>query len=260
MVPESLFIRDPREVPFLNDQVKKVLALANQTLPRITSHETDDFGFMTIQFLCKQIQHAESVLTLVPRRDAGLIARTMIDGLYKLLWVSQAPEERARLWRSFSIITDWRLIQGRMGIGIPVDGEDIRRTEAALKALGDLHRRKKPRPNSSDPYNKFWYGDVKLSEMADLDNRELYDGPYTELSDWEHWGVSGIGDSIARQGSRIVVDSNSDRIAGHSLLAAFQCLLHTLAVTDAHLSLNIAGVIQNLGENFRKTLDSFYAK
>jgi hypothetical protein len=104
------FIRDPREVPFLKNQVKKILEFAIDSSRSITIQENDDFGFMTIQFLFKQIQHAESLLRLVPRRDAGLIARTMIDGLYKLLWASRAHEERAKLWRSFSVIHDWRII------------------------------------------------------------------------------------------------------------------------------------------------------
>jgi len=257
MPPQALFIRDPREVPFLHDQVKKALALADDVSRRITINESDDFGFMAIQFLYKQIQHAESLLVLLPRRDAGLVARTMIDGLYQLLWASQVREERGSLWRSFSIIHDWRLIQGRLKIGIAVDETVIRRNEAALKALGNRHRFKKPKPNSPDPYSKRWHGGVSLAEMAAAVDRELYDGPYAELSDWEHWGVSGIGDSIVRENDRMVTESNSDRVADLSLLAAFQCLLQTLEVADAHLSLGIKDAIQTLGGNFRETLDSF---
>jgi hypothetical protein len=258
MPAETLFTRDPREVPFLHDQVKKALALAGEASRSISIEENDDFGFMTVQFLYKQMQHGESVLFLVPRRDAGLIARTMIDGLYQLLWASQAPEERAKLWRSFSIIHDWRRIRGQLKLGIPVDEEHIRRTEKLLKVLGNPHKLKKPKLSRPDPYNKTWHGGVKLSDMADAVSRELYDGPYAELSDWEHWGVSGIGESIERENDRVVVNTDSERTAGVALLAAFQCLLQTLEVADAHLSLEIRDAIQTLGEDFRKTLDSFY--
>jgi hypothetical protein len=254
----TLFIRDPREVPFLHDQVKKVLALAEEASRSISIEENDDFGFMAAQFLYKQMQHGESVLFLVPRRDAGLIARTMIDGLYQLLWACQAPEQRAKLWRSFSIIHDWRLIQRRLREGIPVDEKDIRRNEAGLQELGALHRLKRPTANSTDPYNKRWHGGMTLSAMADSVSRELYDGPYAELSDWEHWGVSGIGESIARENDRAIANTDSDRIAGVALLAAFQCLLQTLEVADVHLSLKITNAIQTLGGDFRKTLASFY--
>lgn len=260
MSPATLFIRDPREVPFLRDQVTKALVLADDASRSVTIQENDDFGFMATQFLYKQMQHAESVLCLVPRRDAGLIARTMIDGLYQLLWAFQAHEERAKLWRSFSIIHDWRLIQGRLREGIPVDKKDIRRNEAGIKELGALHRLKKPKANSTDPYTKRWHGGIQLKNMADVVSRELYDGPYTELSDWEHWGVVGIGQSIEREHDRAIVNRDSDRIAGLSLLAAFQCLLETLEVADVHLSLNIPDAIRALGKNFRETLDSFYKK
>jgi hypothetical protein len=70
--------------------------------------------------------------------------------------------------------------------------------------------------------------------------------------------VSGIGEAISREGHHIVVNTNSERVAGLSLLAAFQCVLQTLEVADAHLSLDITVVVHNLGKNFRETLDSLY--
>jgi Family of unknown function (DUF5677) len=256
MSPKTLFTRDPREVPFLRGQLKEILELADSASRNVTTEEDDDFGFMAIQFLYKQIHHAESVLILVPRRDAGLIARTMIDGFYKLLWAYQVPKERPRLWRSFSIIEDWRLIQKRLKVGIEVAPPDIRTNEMALKQLGDLH--KKPKPVLPDPYNEYWQGKIRLSDMADAVGRELYDEPYAELSDWEHWGVNGIGQSITRENNCVVVEPNSDRVAMVSLLAACQCLLSTLEVADVHLSLNITDEIQTLGKDLRETLDSFY--
>jgi hypothetical protein len=258
MSQEKLFVRDPREVPFLQDQVNDVLALADCSSRNITIRDDDDFGFMTIQFLYKQMQHAESILSLVPRRDAGLIARSMIDGLYQLLWAYRVPKERARLWRSFSCIQDWRTIQTRLSEGIPVNDEDVRRNDALLKEFGYLHLTKKLKPNSSDPYHKKWSGGISLSAMANEVGRELYDGPYAELSDWEHWGVIGIGESISRKDDHATVISDSDRIAGLALLETFQCLFQTLEVADAQLSLNVTDIIQNLGRDFRQTLDSFY--
>jgi hypothetical protein len=228
MCPETLFVRDPREVPFLHDQLKQMLRLADRSSQSVTVEDNDDFGFMAVQFLYKQMQHAESILILVPRRDAGLIARAMIDGLYKLLWAYQSPKERPRLWRSFSVIEDWRLVQGRLKIGIAVNELDVRRNETALKQFGDLHRRKKQKASSTDPYNEYWQGKVTLSDMADAVGRELYDGPYDELSDWEHWGVNGIGQSIKRENDHVIVETNSDRAAMVSLLAACQCCFKRL--------------------------------
>jgi hypothetical protein len=258
MPPEKLFVRDPREVPFLHDQVQRVLALADKSARGIPLKEEDDFGFMTAQFLFKQMQHAQSVLDLVPRRDAGLIARTMIEGLYQLLWTSQAAEQRAKRWRSFSVIEDWRLIQGRLKEGIPVPEEERSRNEAAVKQFGNLHRIKKPKPNAPDPYHRSWRGGVKLYDMANSLGRVLYEQPYAAFSDWEHWGVREIGDSISRQGKHITINPGSDRIADWSLLAALQCLLQTLEAADAHFSLGITENIQAIYEESSATIDSFY--
>jgi hypothetical protein len=215
---------------------------------------------MATQFLYKQMQHAESLLLLVPRRDACLIARTMIDGYYQLSWAYLAPGERGELWRSFAIIHDWRLIQGRIKEGLPVAKADIRRNEAGLKEFGDLHRAKNPKPNSQDPYNRYWRGKVSLAEMANAIGRELYDGPYAELSDWEHWGVSGIGDSISRQNDHLSVNHLSERIAGLALLSAFQCLFQALETVDAHLPLNITEALRDISKEFMEKIDSFYNK
>jgi hypothetical protein len=257
MLPEKLFVRDPREAPFLNDQVQRVLALADKSARGVPLKEEDDFGFMTAQFLYKQMQHAQSVLDLVPRRDAGLIARTMIEGLYQLLWTSQAAEERAKRWRSFSLIEDWRRIQYQMREGIPVPEAEIRRNADGLKEFGSLHQIG-PNSNSLDPYHRYWRGAVRLSHMADSVGRDLYDGPYTWLSDREHWGVSDIGDSISRQGGHITINPNSDRIADWSLLAALQCLLQTLEIADVHFLLGITENIQAIYDEFSATINSFY--
>jgi Family of unknown function (DUF5677) len=258
MESTKLFLRDPREIPFFRDQARMIVALADECSRGVQVREDDDFGFMAMQFLYKQIQHAESLLALEPRRDAGLIARTMIDGLYQLLWTSQDPEARAQRWRSFSIIHDWRLIQGRLREGIAVEKSAIEKNGERLNAFGHLHLLKKPKPGSSDPYHRKWQGAVTLSEMADVVGRELYDGPYAELSDWEHWGVSGIGESISRNDDHLIVDTHSVRVAGLALLALFQCLVQTLQVIDVHFAINLAEKLDGITANYRATIDSFY--
>ena len=200
----------------------------------------------------------EALLMLEPRRDAGLIARTMIDGLYQLLWTTHQPEVRAQRWRTFSIIYDWRLIQGRLKEGIPVEDEIIKQNELALKTFGHIHLLKKPKAGSVDPYHRKWSG-TTLSEMANVAGREMYDGPYSELSDWEHWGVAGIGESISRKDGHLTVDSNTWRGTMLALLALFMCVIQTLQVVDLHCSLGLTEKLEQRISTFRTTLDSFQA-
>lgn len=58
--------------------------------------------------------------------------------------------------------------------------------------------------------------------MANVVGREMYDGPYSELSDWEHWGVSGIGESISRKDGHLTVDCNTER--GTMLASLYLCV------------------------------------
>ncbi|HEY4355907.1 MAG TPA: DUF5677 domain-containing protein [Acidobacteriaceae bacterium] len=254
---QKMFVRDPRELPFLREQAQRILELADKSSRGISLREDDDFGFMAIQFLYKQIQHVESVLRLIPSRDAGLVSRTMIEGLYQLLWTYRAPEERAKRWRSFSIILDWRLIQRRLREGIHVDDSDIRRTDEGIRNFGSLHQMNKPKPNSTDPYYKNWRGGVTVSDMADIVGRELYEGPYAELSDWEHWGVSGIGDAIVRDNDHVTINPDSERVSDLALLAAFQCLFQSLEIVNSCLVLGITSELDSLQANFIDTMGSF---
>jgi hypothetical protein len=82
--------------------------------------------------------------------------------------------------------------------------------------------------------------------------------PFEELSDWEHWGVIGIGESISRQENFVTVDHTSERITDLSLLSAFQCLHQTIDVVDWHQSLGIAEKLQDVARIFRESMDAFY--
>jgi hypothetical protein len=258
MNQEKLFVGDPREITFLREQVGTALALSEKVSSDLSIREDDDFGFMAVLFLYKQMQHAESVLLLVPRIDAGLIARAMIEGFYQICWAFRSPKERAERFRTFAFVHDWRLVQARLKEGIPVENDIVMKVNAAVAKFGALHRRNHPK-QGVDPYHRDWRGGATLADMANAVGRELYDGPYAELSDWEHWGVSTIGASITRDEYRATVSSESTRIAGASLLAAFQCLIQTLEIVDAHLSLGNSNEIQSAVKSFIQTYNSFRA-
>jgi hypothetical protein len=246
------------EFRFLMTRVSEALSLAAECSSSTRIFDEDDFGFMAIHFLYKQMDHAESVQILAPRRDCSLVARSMIDGLYQLLWTYQEATERARRWRSFSIINDWRLIQEQLSMGLEADESAKRRTEAGLNEFGAIHRTKKAANSSQDPFHKTWHGSIRLPDMASLVGRDLYDHVYTDLSDWEHWGVRGIGDAISRKGNQILFTSNSERIACQSLAVAFQCLIQILEVLDHHLKLGKVEAINHLSNAFISGMATFH--
>lgn len=70
----------------------------------------DSFGFMVLSYVSRQRDHMDSLLELIPGRDALLIARSMIDGMIQLKWASLKPEERQERWRAFVYAHDWKLL------------------------------------------------------------------------------------------------------------------------------------------------------
>ncbi len=104
-----------RDLPILTRQLATLLEMAKGCTANVVVLESDDFGFMVVNFLNKQITHSESLLLLVPRIDTSLIARTMFDGLVQLYWASQNPSSRGRQWRAFALVQDWRRLQLELG-------------------------------------------------------------------------------------------------------------------------------------------------
>lgn len=66
--------------------------------------------------------------------------------------------------------------------------------------------------------------------------------------------MSGIGEAISRNDDHAVVSTDSERVAGLSLLAALQRLLQRLEVADAHLSLNITDDPRCINDSINETL------
>jgi hypothetical protein len=239
------------EFRFLMTRVSEALRLAAECSSSTEILDEDDFGFMAIHFLYKQMDHAESVQILAPRRDCSLVARTMIDGLsLSCSGLTRRPRSELDDGVHFSIINGWRLIQEQLAMGLDADESAKRRTEAGLNEFGDIHRTKKAASSSQDPFHKTWHGSTRLPEMASLVGRDLYDYVYTDLSDWEHWGVRGIGDAISRNGNHILFTSHSERIACQSLAIAFQCVIQVVELIDHHLKLGKVKAINSLSNDF----------
>jgi hypothetical protein len=233
--------RDPaQDLPLLKQRLVQVAELGGTCTEAARISDYDDFGFMTLNFLCKQMDHAGSLLLLTPRRDSVLIARTMFDGLCQLLWAYQRPTERGCQWRAFSCVHDWRVMQAELDAGRAVDEKDRRIIENALAEYGQIFLRKGASTvTSPDPYYKHWRAGMSLSEMASaVGGKEQYEDYYASASDWEHWGHGGFGNALSRSSDQITFSSDSIRICADSLFRACQYLLQTIDITNAYLHLS----------------------
>ncbi len=253
--------RAKRNLPGLRAWVKRLLALANEMTAmtgNIQYSEEDHLGFMALCFLSKQIDHARSVLTLTPSRDAILVARSMIEGLCQLLWAAEDPTTRPLQWRAFAWVDDWRLMQAKIARGESVDPERRAAIEDALRKYGDQFLTRKARaardqhaPLPPDPYHDNWRCGHSIRKICkSVGAEDLYRKLYEPFSDWQHWGAGGLGKNIRRQGNRVVYSSLSPTDSATALALGFQCLLQTIELTDEHLGTGLASKISELRDGY----------
>ena len=195
-------------------------------------HQDDHFGFMALLFLSKQVDHLGSILTLIPRRDSMLIARSMIEGVCQLLWASSSPGDLAREWRAFSIVHDWRLMQSHLDSGVSVSDEVRQRIERRVLTDGASFLTTKGRnvlgakqQLTDDCFHIDWrkgMGPKQTCERAGA--KDIYAAYYNYFSDWDHWGSGGLGYAMSRSENRIDYASNSWGTSGAALDTAVRCL------------------------------------
>src|SRR6266508_3533410 len=171
---ENVNEKAQRDLPGLCQWVNRLLALANEILPNIRYSEEDHLGFMALCFLSKQIDHLQSIVTLIPSRDAILVARSMIEGLCQLLWATKEPTTLPLQWRVFAWVHDWRLMQTEIAQGRPVAPERRTAIEEALQKYGDQFLTKQARvarkqgtPLPLDPYHDNWRCGRQLRQICE---------------------------------------------------------------------------------------------
>jgi hypothetical protein len=244
----------------LEEWINKLLDLARETVEGAEYLDDDHLGFMALCFLSRQIDHVQSIVTLVPNRDAILIARSMIEGLCQLLWAAQKPKDRPLKWRAFAYIYDWRLQQLKIARGESIDLNQQKLNEMGIQEYGKLFYTKEARLAVSqnqtlptDPYFKNWTCGTQIKQICDcVDAGDLYKEVYSSFSDWHHWGTAGIGKTLSWNENKVTFSSSSSSNSAMALATGFQCLLQTLELTNKHLSLARESQIYSIGDGYIK--------
>jgi hypothetical protein len=102
--------RAANDIRILRAFAERLLQLVEEiTKPPLPYDEDDHLGFMTLCFVSKQVEHLRSICVLVDAgrdRDAGLLARPMVEGLGLLLWAARQPCIRPLQWRGLAWV-EW---------------------------------------------------------------------------------------------------------------------------------------------------------
>jgi hypothetical protein len=264
-------------MPGLDELADQLEAIAGELFDKRIAYEPDDGAdVMALSFVTKQREHLRSARTLVAaglHRDALLIARTMIEGLGRLLWAFNRTPERTDLWLWFGTILDWRQTLKNEEAGMEVDPGE----KGELKSYVDKHGPNYYRPSvrkgletaqrdgshfeiPEDPWAKDWT-DASIETMfGEVGGKSLYERAYRNSSEWLHWNPRSI--LRAMQSAEWGVDGFTQedwRAAATALQLACQSLLQSLQVLDQHFSTGNAERLSELATTMQTTLDEALA-
>ncbi len=222
----------------------------------------DDLAFMGTCFLTKQLDHAEALYQLVPRKDTILIARTMVEGLVQFLWAAK-DEARAHLWRAHAVIEDFYRIPQMERRHQPPTAEMMAELEEVLESVGPLFlTRKAVRAHAEGgelpehPYHRSWRGDVSLRDIFEDveggDLRRFFYGPY---SAWAHWSAGAFGDRLSETDAAVTWSPIAEAYSGEALVFAIMCVLQTAGILFQHIGHEAVEVPGRLRDEFAEWHD-----
>ena len=240
--------------------------------------ETDDGAdVMALSFATKQHEHLRSVRVLITaglHRDALLIARTMLEGLARLLWAFNDVPNRTELWFWYGAILDWRQTLENESNGLLSDPSDKASLRAYVDARGPNYLRRDvekaiERAKKSgtafempqDPWRKSWT-DVQIKAMfQEVGLDPMYEGVYAESSEWIHWGPRSILRAMEPADWGMSGFTQEDWLfALRALGIGCFSLVTSLQVLDRHLSLGrteqLASLMERLRSIFKESLAS----
>lgn len=258
--------RVARAIPVLSRFADRVVGLADEVLSQRVKCDVDSdhLGFMGLCFLAEQRNHLQAIRCLASSglgRTSGLIARAMVEGLALLRW-AEGDSERAERWRVFAYIVDFRTMMKDLEAGRQVE----RNTQARIAQMLEVHgeqflspkakkacRDGKPLPN--DPYVRQWYEPSIRDIFRYVKGEQLYEHIYRAESEKAHWSVSSLGRNVRPAGRGVIYagDTSPEDIATASAVG-FQALLETLQDVDAHLNLGKGKAIENLKQEYIRSV------
>lgn len=260
-------------LPQFSDLALQLEELTEEVFARRISFQPDNGAdVMVLSFVTKQHEHLRSVRILVAEglhRDAFLIARTMLEGLGRLLWAFRAVPERTELWFWYGVILDWRQTLKNIGNGLTPDPDEM----AELKALVDKYgpnyytpKVRKARRNAErngtvfempdDPWDVRWTNTSIAKMFEEIGGKDWYDSIYAETSEWVHWGPRAILRAMeTSEDSARGFSQEDSRAAARALNIGSMCLLDSLRRLDEHFALGITDRLTKL-DQLKKAIEA----
>jgi hypothetical protein len=235
-----------RSFPGLISIIDELLAFSTEVVEQgVTTGDhfnnpSDRAATMIATYFYRQIEHLNSVRMLAvggQHRDAGLIARTMLEGAVQLAWAMMKRPEGPEEWYWYCLIEEWRMLN-KQKVPIPNEFERLLAIHGpeyySRKALERLSGGK---PLPQDPYRREWQK-LDIASMFDqIDTKPVYESYYRLTSSWTHWNPNQIlGNLVAKAGrERYEVDDPQSAVV--ALAAAVASFIDVLAVAIGYFEI-----------------------
>jgi hypothetical protein len=235
-----------QDIPSLIQFADKLIELTDDMTQQAKFDENDHLALMSLCFVSKQNEHLQSIRILVESRryrDAGLIARSMIEGLCILLWSARKPQKRPLQWKSYAWVEDYKLMLKKEKAGEKVDPAIKSRIGEQLRIYSaEFLQKPKKRQNCqshlpSDPYRNRWIDQNVHDICKEVEGDLLYEKIYRETSQWIHWTIRGMSSAIRRDDLTFVYINTSADMGATALASGFQSLFQSAKLLNDHLKL-----------------------
>lgn len=223
---------------------------------RLTAPANDHLGFMIVTFGARQLDQLHAIGYLITGESpaqAGILARTMLEGFALLYWANENPD-RALRWRAYCLVHDLKLLREKQAAGEHLDPDHEPELLDRLRSDAPIFLKKKAKQNVTDhvlgdpsSYQDVWHvGDdgARLSISAIIETLDGEDGPklremYGSLSKYVHWGVEGLAPHLSRTPAGYSIDLQSEpRDALTAMAMGFQACMQTFLLLAVHFKLD----------------------
>lgn len=250
-MPEDAHSDPTRFARFMDE----LIAFSTRTLgQRIMLPDDDHRGFMIWNYCTKMTYHARSVICLISNglgRDAGIVARTMMEGVGYLNWAMK-DDMRSELWRAFFWVEAYRFWQHQTAQGRhPADKHRVN-LKTMLERYGKsfLKNRRAVMPEifstgSECAFRWDWLPPDQREEWKRETSALGLDAYfYSAFSRWIHWNCEAIAATIDESEKGWVVSHDDPTHSNAALLIGCGSLFPVLRLLNDHFKLGLEEELQ----------------
>ena len=244
------------EIPKLRSYAVELANLTLEILAQSKYEEYDHPMFMTTTFVCKQLSHLKSVITLADSeqyKDAFSIARVMTEGYAILLWANEEPAERPLDWRAYVLVDQFKRSFGQPNYSEHQEYLETMLDRYCRKYLKNEYKTKLQRDIIPDNYLGTWRRDndndknkfinITIEKVfEDVGLKEIHDSLYDPASGWLHWDSFSMAETIERKADGSIAFGDDPQYLGAIAIAsAIHALFGSASSLDKHLQLGFSG-------------------